>query len=76
MRAAVGDADTPISAALCFIGADWKLFAKPFQRDGVWVTWPAKLVEMIAAPGPLSSEEVADIAGRIALALPPEAPTT
>ena len=74
VEVARGELETPISAALCFVEADWKLFAKPFQLDDVWITWPAKLVEMIAAPGPLSADQVREVARRIASALPPEAP--
>lgn len=74
VEVARGELETPISAALCFVEADWKLFAKPFQLDGVWITWPAKLVDMISAAGPLSSRQVQEIASRIASALPPEAP--
>jgi len=61
----------PVHAALCFIEADWKLFAKPFSQGGVWVTWGKKLVEMIAAPGPLSTDEVMALAGHLANVLPP-----
>jgi hypothetical protein len=74
VEVARGELETPISAALCFVEANWKLFARPFQLDGVWITWPAKLVDMIAAAGPLSSDQVREIASRIASALPPEAP--
>ena len=45
--------------------------AKPFKQHGVWVTWAKKLAEMIAAPGTLSLTEVANIAERLASALPP-----
>jgi hypothetical protein len=76
VEVAFGELEPPISAVLCFVEADWKLFAKPFQLAGVWVTWPAKLVEMIAEPGPLSSDQVREIASRIASRLPPEAPAT
>jgi hypothetical protein len=71
VRAALGGAEVPISAALCFIGGEWKLFAKPFQQSGVWVTWSKKLADMIAAPGPLGLEEVVHVAERLARALPP-----
>lgn len=71
VESARGELETPISAALCFVAADWKLFAKPFQLDGVWITWPAKLVEMIAAPGPLCVDHVREIARRISGSLPP-----
>jgi hypothetical protein len=76
VRSALGDAEVPVHAALCFIEADWNLFAKPFQLVGVWVTWAQKLAEMIAAPGPLPLEKVSDVADKLAVALPPAAPTT
>jgi hypothetical protein len=76
VRAALGRADVPVHAALCFIEAEWKLFAKPFQHDGVWVVWAAKLAEMIGAPGPLTLIDVTNVADRLAMALPPAVPTT
>lgn len=33
-------AGTPIHGALCFIEADWSLFAKPFVVDSILVAWP------------------------------------
>ena len=62
--------------ALCFIEAEWKLFAKPFQQNGVWVTWAKKLAEMIAEPGPLTPDDVTHVADRLATALPPAVPAT
>lgn len=62
--------EVPIHAALCFVGADWGLFSKPFQQAGVWVAWVAKLAEMILEPGPLGEDEVQAIATRLARALP------
>ncbi len=70
VRAALTGADIPITAALCFIDAEWRLFAKPFRHNGVWVTWAKKLAEMFAAPGPLSDVNVANVADRLAEALP------
>lgn len=71
VRKALGGADVQISAALCFIEAEWKLFAKPFQYNGVWVTWAKKLAKMIAEPGPLTPVDVTHIADRLAATLPP-----
>jgi len=68
--AAIEDADVPIKAALCFVDSEWSLFAKPFHLGGVLVTWPRKLSEMIAEPGPLSQGEVMQIAERLAAHLP------
>jgi hypothetical protein len=58
--------EVPIHAALCFVGADWGLFSKPFQQAGVWVTSVAKLAEMILEPGPLGEDEVQAIAAQLA----------
>ena len=74
VRAALGGSEVPIQAVLCFVDAEWKPFAKPFRHEGVWVTWPKKLAYMIAEPGPLTSADVTDVAGRIAVALPPQTP--
>ncbi|MGD0743274.1 MAG: hypothetical protein ABSA31_08330 [Acidimicrobiales bacterium] len=59
----------PVHAALCFIDAKWKLFAKLFQLRDAWVTWGQKLAEMIAADGPLSKVDVMNVADRLATAL-------
>ena len=32
-------AEVPVLAMLCFVDADWQWFAKPFELDGVLVTW-------------------------------------
>lgn len=40
----------PIHSALCVTSSEWGRFAKPFQIEGVWVTWAQKLVELIVAP--------------------------
>jgi len=80
VRKALGSAGIPVAAtisvtpALCFTDAEWKFFAKPFQQDGVWVTWAKKLVEMIATPGPLTLDDVAHVAAHLATALPPITP--
>ena len=76
VRKALGGADVPVTSALCFIEAEWKLFAKPFQQNGVWVTWAKKLAEMIAEPGPLTPDDVTHVADRLAIALPPVVPAT
>lgn len=71
VRAALDDAVVPVHAALCFIEAEWNLFAKPFQHDRVWITWAKKLAEMIAEPGSLSLVQVAGVANRLSTKLPP-----
>lgn len=51
------DPDVPVRGALCFVAAEWKLFARPFEIDGVLVTWLKALLERIQADGPLDSNQ-------------------
>jgi hypothetical protein len=74
VRKALDGAVVPVRAALCFIEAEWKLFAREFEHGGVWVTWAKRLATMIAAPGPLSPQDVARVADHLADALPPVPP--
>jgi hypothetical protein len=69
VRNALVGSDVPVHAALCFIDAEWKLLAKPFQLRDAWVTWGQELAEMIAADGPLSEVDVMHVADRLATAL-------
>jgi hypothetical protein len=75
VRAALGTPGVPITTVACFVGAEWKRFAKPFQINGTWVIWSNKLADLIAAPGPLTAVDVNNIAGRLATALPPKVST-
>jgi hypothetical protein len=49
------DAEVPIRGVLCFVAAEWKLFARPFEIDGVLVTWLKALLERIQADGLLDA---------------------
>jgi hypothetical protein len=63
--------EVPIQTALSFVGAEWPIFfAKPFRLDGVWISWPAKLADLIAAPGPLTDEDIDRVARRLSARLP------
>lgn len=73
VRAALDDLDLPVHSVLCFIEAEWDFFLKPFQVEGVWVTYGKHLAEMIGAAGPLSDDEVLRVANVLAAALPPKA---
>jgi hypothetical protein len=39
-----------VNAALCFTDAGWRLLAKPFLLEGVWVTWGKTLAKMTSTP--------------------------
>jgi len=58
-------------AALCFVNAEWSLFAKPFALDAVWIGWPKALGERLEALGELAPEHLLTLARRVADALPP-----
>ncbi len=59
-----------ITPVLCFVDAEWKWFARPFQLDGVWVEWPQSLRERVEQEGPLQGEHVRSLARRLISALP------
>lgn len=68
---AVGAETAPIHAALSFVGAEWPLFfAKPLRLDGVWISWPTKLADLIAAPGSLTTDDIDRIARLLSYRLP------
>lgn len=57
-------------AALCFVNAEWSLFAKPFALQDVWIGWPRALAERLRAEGSLGPQHLRALAGRVAEALP------
>jgi hypothetical protein len=68
---ALGVYETPVIPVVCFVWSDWPLLLKPFQHDGVWVTWPKDLAKKILAPGPLEPEQAARVAETLAARLSP-----
>lgn len=53
--------DVPVRGVLCFVEADWPLFADPFTVDDVTVMWPRRLRSVLTAPGPFDAEQIADL---------------
>jgi hypothetical protein len=43
---------TPITAALCFVEADWPLIGGAFTTRGVHVLWPKRLVSVLTETAP------------------------
>ncbi|MDQ3640349.1 MAG: NERD domain-containing protein [Actinomycetota bacterium] len=58
-------ADVPVRPMLCFVDAEWRWFAKPFELDGVIVTWPNAARALLVGAGPLAPEMVERIATRL-----------
>jgi hypothetical protein len=61
----------PLTQAICFVGADWSLFARPLQFGDVHVLWPRALRKLLRTDGLLTSELIAQVERRLAFALPP-----
>lgn len=75
IRSALGEAliqefAIRVKAALCFVDAEWSLFAKPFTLNGVWIGWAKALGERLRADGPVQSDDLLSIAHRVAAKLP------
>ena len=71
VRAALDeDASLQICKTICFVDADWSLFARPIEMEGVHVLWPRALGKLIRTEGSLSRDEIARIERKLALALP------
>jgi hypothetical protein len=71
VRSALGTDDVPIHCALSFVGAEWPLFfAKPFRLDGVWISWPFKLAELIGTDGPIDAVVIEGVARTLSTSLP------
>jgi hypothetical protein len=59
-----------VRAGLCFVNAEWALFAKPFWLDDVWIGWSKALGNEVTAGGELAPEHLMTLARRVADALP------
>ena len=72
VRAALGVSpeQIPIIQTICFVAADWSLFARPIQFDAVQVLWPRALDKQLHLHGPLSRAQIKDVERQLALALP------
>jgi hypothetical protein len=58
---------------LCFVDAEWRFFAKPFEIDGVLVTWPGAARDLLVRPGPYPPDAVRSVAATLDAALRPAA---
>ncbi len=61
----------PVIPILCFVDAQWGLFAKPFTVSDVHVVWPTALIQLVTQPGPFSPQHCTDLAHQLATQLPP-----
>ena len=60
----LADPGVPVRAVLCFVDAEWP-DTNGFIVDGVGVTSPAGLGELLRSPGPLTPDAIAAIHARL-----------
>ena len=61
----------PVTAAICFVDAEWPEPARPFTLDGIWVGWPEVLPDLVTRPGLLDDHAMATAGGLLDSRLPP-----
>jgi nuclease-like protein len=59
-----------IHGMLCFVGAQWGLFAKPFLFDSLTVAWPSAAVDILSRHGPVLPEHATRAAELLARCFP------
>jgi hypothetical protein len=65
----LADLEVRVRPILCLV-KDWGRWQKPFEMDGTFVTWSAKLAQWIAKPGPVNTDTVEQVRDRLERALP------
>lgn len=55
---------------LCFVDADWSLFARPFVQDAVHVAWQTAGIKLISQAGTVTYEQREQIAESLVVAFP------
>lgn len=69
VEACIADLEVPVHRVLCLVRG-WGRWQKPFEIDGTFVTWSARLADWIAEPGPLDAATVARVTARLTHTLP------
>jgi hypothetical protein len=69
--AVIREFDVDVRAALCFVNAEWALFAKPFELGSIWIGWPKALRDRVSKEGELAVDHLRHLARSVAAALPP-----
>lgn len=60
----------PVTAALCFVEAQWPVPPRPLMLQGVWVGWPDALPRLVRQTGFLDSEAMKTAARMLDTRLP------
>ncbi|MGZ4709546.1 MAG: nuclease-related domain-containing protein [Acidimicrobiales bacterium] len=57
--------DVPIRPALCFIDGVWPTFGRPFELDGVQVSWPKAMAKQVGQAGPCPRDLIERVAAKL-----------
>jgi Nuclease-related domain len=77
VRAELGDRDdVAVTPVLCFIGAEWPLLGGPYQFAGVRTESERSVRKLVTQAGPLTAEEVVEVALVLSQAFPAYGPGT
>lgn len=66
-----GDDTVAVQGLLCFVDTEIGLLQRPFEVQGVAVTWPKALAKLLVAPGPLTADDRAVVLQHLAGAFRP-----
>ena len=64
-KALAGLPEVSVKGVLCFVDADWPFIGAAFTVNDVAVMSPRKLKALLAEPGPLDEEQIADVQWRL-----------
>lgn len=74
LRALEGGSGLPVHAVVCFVRSTWDLFLSAFRVNGVLVTAPRPLRRRLRKEGPLTLQQVTQLARLLSMQLLPAVP--
>jgi len=66
----LGFVDIPVRPVLCFINAEWGLFASSLKHGSVVITWPKVLYELLTEDAEVDTSTIQETARHLADKLP------
>jgi Nuclease-related domain len=68
--ASLGIEGVPVRPVLCFIGAEWGMFASPVKLGSVLVTWPKSLYDLLRNDAEIETAIIQETARHLARTVP------
>jgi hypothetical protein len=70
LDAATGGSRPPVRGVLAFVGAEWRLFSRPFVFEGIHVAWPKVVIDFLNQEGDLTSDQIESTASVLLKSFP------